>query len=128
MMSELWDSGQPVPEAYSLLGYDNSRTSSLGPIRLTTVGQAGAEMGRRVGQLLLQRIEGRPTARRDLPVPRLVVRGTAAASADQGRRVRQSWCRCRGLSGAPDSGSSSLWSCSCHSPNGPLLSLTVAWI
>jgi LacI family transcriptional regulator len=73
-----WDSGQSVPETYSLVGYDNSRTPSLWPIRLTTVDQAGAEMGRRVGQLLLQRMEGRSKARHDLPAPGLVVRGTTA--------------------------------------------------
>lgn len=78
MMDALWDIGQSVPEAYSLVGYDNSRTSSLGPIRLTTVDQAGAEMGRRVGRLLLERIEGRSMACHDVLVPRLVLRGTTA--------------------------------------------------
>lgn len=78
MMSELWEGGQSVPLAYSLVGYDNSRTSSLGPIRLTTVDQAGIEMGKRVGHLLVERIKGRTEARHDVLEPRLVVRGTTA--------------------------------------------------
>lgn len=78
MMSELWEGGQSVPQAYSLVGYDNSRTSSLGPIRLTTVDQAGMEMGKRVGHLIVERIEGRTGARHDVLEPHLVIRGTTA--------------------------------------------------
>lgn len=78
MMSELWDRGQTVPGAYSLVGHDNSRTSSLGPIRLTTVDQAGVEMGRRVGDLIVDRIEGKSATRHDVLQPRLVVRGSTA--------------------------------------------------
>lgn len=78
LMTELWDGHQTVPEAYSLVGHDNSRTSSLGPIRLTTVDQAGVEMGKRVGCLLIERIEGRSDARHDVLEPRLVIRGTTA--------------------------------------------------
>lgn len=81
MMSELWNNGRSVPEAYSLVGYDNSRTASLGPIRLTTVDQSGMEMGERVGQLLLERIEGRTEARHDVLKPRLVVRDSTAPRA-----------------------------------------------
>lgn len=81
MMNELWDGGKSVPEAYSLVGYDNSRTSSLGPIWLTTVDQSGVEMGERVGHLLIERIEGRSDARHDVFEPRLVVRGTTARLA-----------------------------------------------
>lgn len=81
MMSELWNNGRSVPEAYSLVGYDNSRTASLGPIRLTTVDQSGMEMGERVGQLLLERIEGRTEARHDVLEPRLVVRDSTAPRA-----------------------------------------------
>lgn len=81
MMSELWDGHQTVPEAYSLVGHDNSRTSSIGPIRLTTVDQVGVEMGKRLGHFLVERIEGRPEARHDVLEPRLVVRGTTARLA-----------------------------------------------
>lgn len=79
MMNELWAGGRSVPEAYSLAGYDNSRTASLGPIRLTTVDQSGHEMGERVGHLLLERLEGRGEARHELLTPTLVVRDTTTA-------------------------------------------------
>lgn len=78
MMSELWECGRSVPQAFSLVGHDNSRTSSLGPIRLTTVDQAGLEMGKRVGHLLVERINGRTEARHHVLEPHLVVRGTTA--------------------------------------------------
>ncbi|MBB1511087.1 LacI family DNA-binding transcriptional regulator [Tessaracoccus sp. MC1627] len=74
MMSELWDHSRSVPEAYSIVGFDNSRTASLGPIRLTTVDQSGLLMGERVGHLLLERIEGRAEARHEVLEPRLVIR------------------------------------------------------
>ncbi|MFT3888183.1 MAG: LacI family DNA-binding transcriptional regulator [Arachnia sp.] len=79
MMNELWRTGRSVPEVYSLVGHDNSRTSSLGPIRLTSVDQAGREMGERVGRLLLERFEGRDEARHEVLEPRLIVRDTTAA-------------------------------------------------
>jgi LacI family transcriptional regulator len=81
MMNELWAGGKSVPEAYSLVGYDNSSTSSLGPIWLTTVDQSGVDMGKRVGHLLIERIEGRSDARHEVFEPRLVVRGTTARPA-----------------------------------------------
>jgi LacI family transcriptional regulator len=79
MMNELWRTGRSAPEVYSLVGHDDSRTSSLGPVRLTSIDQSGHEMGERVGELLLERIEGRTEARHEVLEPRLVVRGTTAA-------------------------------------------------
>lgn len=81
IMNELWDQGRYVPETYSLVGYDNSRTSALGPIRLTTVDQSGRRMGELAGRLLLERIEGRSEARHEVLAPKLVVRSTTAAPA-----------------------------------------------
>lgn len=81
MMNELWAGNRSLPEAYSLVGYDNSSTSSLGPIWLTTVDQSGVEMGKRVGHLLIERIEGRSDARHEVFEPRMVVRGTTAPPA-----------------------------------------------
>jgi len=79
ILDELWDSGRSVPSAFSLVGCDNSRASSLGPIQLTTVDQSGIGMGRQAGQLLVERIEGRVKAVHDVFQPWLVVRGTTAA-------------------------------------------------
>lgn len=80
MISELWDRREAVPETYSLVGFDNSRLSSLGPIDLTTVDQSGFEMGQNVGRLLLERIEGRPEPQHVLMRPELVIRSTTAAA------------------------------------------------
>jgi LacI family transcriptional regulator len=78
VLSAWWDDGLRVPEDFSLVGYDNSRTSSIGPISLTTVDQSGREMGARAGELLLERIAGRADAVHELLEPRLVVRATTA--------------------------------------------------
>ncbi|KSU54838.1 hypothetical protein AS029_07790 [Microbacterium enclense] len=81
MLSELWETGRSAPAAYSLAGYDNSRTSSIGPIALTTVDQSGFEMGQAVGRLLLERISGRTESTHLLLEPQLVPRATTAAPA-----------------------------------------------
>lgn len=81
IMSELWEHGERVPESLSVVGYDNSWMSSVGPLALTTVDQAGLEMGRVAGALLLERIGGRSTARHELLKPTLVTRGTTAQNA-----------------------------------------------
>lgn len=76
IMSELWEQRRSVPEAYSLAGYDNSRTASIGPIALTTIDQSGREMGRSAGRLLLERIGGRTAASHLLLEPTLVARAS----------------------------------------------------
>ena len=78
VLSAWWDDGLRVPGDFSLVGYDNSRTSSIGPISLTTVDQSGREMGARAGELLLERIAGRTDAVHELLEPRLVARATTA--------------------------------------------------
>lgn len=81
MLSDWWARDVRVPRDFSLVGYDNSKTSSLGPIDLTTVDQAGPEMGSLSGLLLLERIGGRQEAEHRLLTPRLVLRGTTAPVA-----------------------------------------------
>lgn len=78
MLSAWWDDGLTVPADFSLVGYDNSRTSSIGPISMTTVDQSGDRMGARAGELLLERIAGRVEAVHELLEPRLVTRATTA--------------------------------------------------
>jgi LacI family transcriptional regulator len=84
MINELWDRGLSAPGTYSLVGYDNSRSASLGPISLTSVDQSGVEMGERAGQLLIERIEGRYRACHEMFEPRLVERNSTAAPAQFG--------------------------------------------
>ncbi|HWH98468.1 MAG TPA: LacI family DNA-binding transcriptional regulator [Pseudolysinimonas sp.] len=81
VLSAWWDDGLRVPRDFSLVGYDNSRTSSIGPISLTTVDQSGREMGARAGELLLERIAGRTDAAHELLEPRLIPRATTARIA-----------------------------------------------
>lgn len=81
MINQLWDSGLSAPTTYSVVGYDNSRSASLGPISLTSIDQSGGKMGERGGQLLIERIEGRLGACHDVFEPRLVERSSTAPPA-----------------------------------------------
>ncbi|MEU5095285.1 LacI family DNA-binding transcriptional regulator [Streptomyces sp. NPDC020996] len=81
-LSAAEESGLRVPRDLSLVGYDNTYLSRLRHLWLTTVDNAGHEVGRRAAQRLLERIDApdRP-ARVDLATPALEVRGTTAAPA-----------------------------------------------
>ncbi len=74
------EAGLRVPEDISVAGYDNTTFAALRPISLTSVGQAGHEIGADAARLLLDRIahRARPTAQIKLS-PALVVRRTTAA-------------------------------------------------
>ena len=78
VLSELWRNGINIPSDISLVGHDNSQTSSIGPIALTTIDQSGYAMGTRAAELLLERIGGRNVVSSELTQPRLIVRGTTA--------------------------------------------------
>ncbi|KOV52687.1 LacI family transcriptional regulator [Streptomyces sp. AS58] len=72
--------GLRVPRDLSVVGYDNTSISRLRHVWLTTVDNAGHEVGRRAARALLDRIEGRggPGGVR-LTAPTLEIRGTTAA-------------------------------------------------
>jgi hypothetical protein len=65
------EAGPSVPGALSVAGYDHTTFAAFDPISLTSVDQAGQEMGRNAVRLLLERIEdrGRPSSRVTLPQP-----------------------------------------------------------
>ncbi|MCT9143802.1 substrate-binding domain-containing protein, partial [Streptomyces violarus] len=69
--------GLRVPHDVSLVGYDNTSISRLRHLWLTTVDNAGHEVGRRAARFLLDRFE-RPggEGRVHLATPTLEVRGT----------------------------------------------------
>ncbi|MFC8428344.1 LacI family DNA-binding transcriptional regulator [Streptomyces sp. NPDC057253] len=74
------EAGLSVPGDISVVGYDNTTFAALGPISLTSVDQAGNEIGRNAARLLLERIADRakPSVRIRL-TPTLVARRTTAA-------------------------------------------------
>ncbi|MCQ9133407.1 LacI family DNA-binding transcriptional regulator [Streptomyces hilarionis] len=77
--------GLSVPRDLSVVGYDNTSTSRLRHLWLTTVDNAGHEVGRRAARCLLDRIEGRGGAGRvQLAAPLLEIRGTTATAPAAG--------------------------------------------
>ncbi|GGT97981.1 substrate-binding domain-containing protein [Streptomyces coeruleorubidus] len=79
------EAGLSVPDDISVAGYDNTTFAALGPISLTSVDQAGRDMGHSAVRLLLDRITDRrrPTTRGVLS-PTLVPRRTTAPPAERG--------------------------------------------
>ncbi|WP_327692924.1 LacI family DNA-binding transcriptional regulator [Streptomyces sp. NBC_00459] len=71
------EAGLTVPGDISVAGYDNTTFAALGPISLTSVDQAGHEIGRNAARLLLERLADRhkPTGQVRLS-PTLVPRRT----------------------------------------------------
>jgi LacI family transcriptional regulator len=67
-----------IPRDLSLVGYNNTVVSAYAPVQLTTVDQAGAEMGMTAARLLLERIGGRSRPIIVSTSPRLIVRRTTA--------------------------------------------------
>jgi LacI family transcriptional regulator len=82
----LTEAGLSAPNDISLAGYDNTTFAAFGPISLTTVDQAGHQMGVNAARMLLDRIADRtkPTAQVKLS-PTLVTRRTTAAPPSRGR-------------------------------------------
>jgi LacI family transcriptional regulator, galactose operon repressor len=79
VLDALAEAGLSVPDDISVAGYDNTTFAAFGPISLTSIDQAGRQIGANAARLLLDRIEERqrPTAQVKLS-PSLVVRRTTA--------------------------------------------------
>ncbi|MFD5628477.1 LacI family DNA-binding transcriptional regulator [Streptomyces sp. NPDC127072] len=72
--------GLRVPEDISIIGYNNTAVADLATVQLTSVDQAGHNMGATAARLLIERVEGRrESAVQTSMTPRLVVRGSTAA-------------------------------------------------
>ena len=84
VLEAIAEAGLSVPEDISVAGYDNTTFAAFGPISLTTVDQAGRQIGADAARLLLDRIADRntPTAQVRFS-PTLVVRGTTAPPPSQ---------------------------------------------
>jgi LacI family transcriptional regulator len=78
-LEALTEAGLSVPGDISVAGYDNTTFASFGPISLTSVDQAGRQIGSNAGRLLLERFTDRhgPTSQIKLS-PTLVARRTTA--------------------------------------------------
>jgi LacI family transcriptional regulator len=80
VLDALTEAGLSAPEDISLAGYDDTMFAAFGPISLTTVDQAGHQMGANAARLLLDRISGRSSSTAQVKLsPTLVTRRTTAA-------------------------------------------------
>lgn len=72
--------GLRVPEDVSLVGYNNTALADLATVQLTSVDQAGHDMGSTAARLLIERVESRrERAVVTTMTPRLVVRNSTGA-------------------------------------------------
>ena len=86
VLEALSEAGLSVPGEISVAGYDNTTFAAYGPISLTSVDQAGHEIGTNAARLLLNRIahRNRPSAQVKLSPTLVVRRTTAPPPADPG--------------------------------------------
>lgn len=68
--------GYRVPEDIGIIGYDNSEPCAFSQNDLTSIDQAGREIGRQSVRLLLERIGGRTKAEHFVITPTVSVRGS----------------------------------------------------
>ncbi|MCX5137426.1 LacI family DNA-binding transcriptional regulator [Streptomyces sp. NPDC060011] len=72
--------GLRVPEDVSLVGYNNTTLADLATVQLTSVDQAGHDMGSTAARLLIERVEGRrDRAVQATMTPRLITRESTSA-------------------------------------------------
>jgi LacI family transcriptional regulator len=79
VLTAIDEAGLRVPDDVSVAGYDNTTFAAFSPISLTSVDQAGVQMGRDTARLLLERIADR--RKRSVQVrlsPTLIVRSSTA--------------------------------------------------
>jgi LacI family transcriptional regulator len=72
------DRGLEVPRDLAVVGFDNSSVAALPQIGLTSIDQAGTDLGATAAEVLLERIKGRSEPRHALLEPRLVRRFSVA--------------------------------------------------
>ncbi|MFE7275776.1 LacI family DNA-binding transcriptional regulator [Streptomyces sp. NPDC057623] len=80
VLEAVTEAGLSVPGDISLAGYDNTAFAAFGPISLTSVDQAGHDIGSNAARLLLERIADRQKTPVQVKLsPTLVPRRTTAA-------------------------------------------------
>jgi len=76
--------GRPVPQATSLVAFDDHPLFAQFPSGITAVSQPLEQMGREALDMLFHLIEGREPERREVVLaPRLVARGSSALASEQ---------------------------------------------
>lgn len=73
----LRERGIAVPEQVAVMGFDDSPSALACEVPLTTVRQPSVEQGERMARILLDLLEGVPTARRHIMTTEVVVRASA---------------------------------------------------
>ena len=76
VMRAAYELGLRIPADVSLAGYDNTTIASSAPINLTSVDQAGHDMGSTAARLLGERMDGRRRSILTSAAPKLIVRNT----------------------------------------------------
>lgn len=71
-----YELGLRIPQDLSLAGYDNTTIAAIAPINLTSVDQAGHDMGATAARLLRERMDGRSRSVLTSAAPRLIIRNT----------------------------------------------------
>ncbi|HSL19319.1 MAG TPA: LacI family DNA-binding transcriptional regulator [Methylomirabilota bacterium] len=84
-MNALEEAGLRIPQDISLIGYDNTSLAALRHVSLSSIHQAGGDMGRSAVDRLAERLAGERTAsRHDVVTPSLVVRSTSGPPRGDG--------------------------------------------
>jgi LacI family transcriptional regulator len=79
VLDALTEAGLTVPGDISVAGYDNTTFAAFGPISLSTVDQAGRQIGGHAARLLLDRLADRGRSTTQIKIsPTLVVRRSTA--------------------------------------------------
>lgn len=82
VLDAIAEAGLRVPEDISVAGYDNTTFAAFRPISLTSVDQAGRQIGANAARLLLDRIADRTRPSTQVKLsPTLVTRRTTAPPA-----------------------------------------------
>jgi LacI family transcriptional regulator len=71
------DAGFRIPEDVALVGFDDIERASFAPVPLTTIHQPTDEIGARTIDMLIKKIEKKPTQSRIILKPELIVRNSS---------------------------------------------------
>lgn len=102
VLDAIAEAGLRVPEDISVAGYDNTTFAAFRPISLTSVDQAGRQIGANAARLLLDRIADRTRPSTQVKLsPTLVTRRTTAPPLHPPGKARSRVIRIRGRGAAP---------------------------